>query len=158
MISNEHTKKENPIVSIIMPVYNAQEFLSEAIESVLNQTFTDWEMIIVDEPTTTDSTDDIIRHYMESDERIRLIINEEKLGISKSLNVALDASRGTYIVRMDADDISLPNRLEEQVKYMERNPDVGISGCDYDVMGENWKSNLLINDEDIKSDLLFLFR
>ena len=138
-----------------MPVYNAEEYICEAIESIVNQTLQDWELIIVDEPTTTDSTDDIVRRFMENDSRIKLIINKERLGISKSLNVAIEASKGKYIVRMDADDISLPNRLQEQVNYMDANPDIGISGCDFQVQGEQWESNLLYDENDIKADLLF---
>lgn len=142
-------------LSIIMPVYNASKYIDEAIESIQNQTFTDWELIIVNEPTTTDNTNDIVTSYMEQDDRIRLIINAEQLGIARSLNIALDNATGELIARMDADDIALPERFAEQVKYMENNPEVGISGCDYDVVGEKWKSNLVTNEEDIRSDLLF---
>lgn len=144
-----------PKVSIIMPVYNASEYILEAIESVQRQTFRNWELIIVDEPTTTDATGQIVRQVAISDSRIRYVVNKEKLGISKSLNAALDIARGEYIARMDADDICLPNRIEEQVLYMEANPDIGICGCDYEVRGESWTSNLITDEDDIKSDLLF---
>lgn len=144
-----------PIVSIIMPVYNAEQYIEEAIDSILNQTMSDWEMIIVNEATTTDSTNDIVTRYMKKDARIKLVSNERKLGISKSLNVGLRLAEGKYVARMDADDISLPNRLEEQVRYMDEHPEIGISGCDYEVQGESWNSNLLVDEDEIKADLLF---
>lgn len=144
-----------PIVSVVMPVYNAEQYIEEAIRSIENQTMTDWELIIVNEPTSTDATNDIVKKYMDRDARIKLVINETRLGISKSLNVGLKISEGKYIARMDADDISLPSRLREQVYFMENHPDIGISGCDYVVEGESWKSDLLLDDEEIKADLLF---
>lgn len=144
-----------PKVSIIMPVYNAAEYILEAIESVQRQTFGDWELIIVDEPTTTDATGQIVKQAAINDLRIKYIVNKEKLGISKSLNVALDIAKGEYIARMDADDICLPGRIEEQVLYMEYNPDIGICGCDFEVKGESWTSNLITDEDDIKADLLF---
>lgn len=144
-----------PLVSIVMPVYNAEQYISEAIDSIINQSMPDWELIIINEPTTTDLTNEIVKRYIEKDNRIKLIVNKSRLGISKSLNVGLRLAKGKYIARMDADDISLQNRLEEQVKYMEAHPEIGISGCDYEVKGESWKSNLLVDEEEIKADLLF---
>ena len=144
-----------PVVSIVMPAFNAEQYIEEAIRSIENQTMTDWEMIIINEPTSTDATNDIIKKYMDQDTRIKLVINETKLGISKSLNVGLRMSVGKYIARMDADDISLPSRLREQVYFMENHPDIGISGCDYVVQGESWKSDLLLDEEEIRADLLF---
>lgn len=142
-------------VSIIMPVYNAGKYIDEAIQSILGQSFTDWELIIVSEPNNQDNTIEIIEEYKKNDSRIVLIVNQEQLGISKSLNVGLAAAMGEFILRMDADDISLPERIEKQVKYMEMNPEIGISGTDYYVQGEDWKSNLITASDQIVSDLLF---
>ena len=108
-----------------MPVYNEEKYLEEAIESILTQTFTDFELIIVNDGST-DSSLETIKRY--NDRRIKLINNSKNLGITKSLNIALKEAKGKYIARQDADDVSLPNRLEEQLKYFEANLEVGVVG------------------------------
>ena len=108
-----------------MPVYNEEKYLEEAIESILTQTFTDFELIIVNDGST-DSSLETIKRY--NDRRIKLINNSKNLGIAKSLNIALKEAKGKYIARQDADDVSLPNRLEEQLKYLEANLEVGVVG------------------------------
>lgn len=113
-------------ISVVMPTYNTPVgILKEATESILGQTFRDFEFIIVDDGSTNDP-----RSYLEglADERIRLIRNPENIGITKSLNIGFSAARGKYIARMDADDISLPERLEKQLAFMERHPDVIVCG------------------------------
>ena len=101
-----------PGVSVVMPAYNAEKYLREAIDSILAQTYTDFELIIINDGST-DSTKEVIHSY--SDPRIIYIENERNSGICITLNKGLDASRGRYIVRMDSDDISVPERLEVQV-------------------------------------------
>lgn len=118
----------NSLVSIVMATYNESiEYLEQAIASILNQTYKNIELIIVD-----DSTDLTIVQYLdkiiEKDTRIKLIRNNSKLGFVKSLNKGLIASSGKYIARMDSDDISMPERILEQVSYMEKNPQVDILG------------------------------
>ena len=115
----------NPKISIIMSVYNGEKYLREAIESILNQTFADFEFIIVNDGST-DSSLEIIQSY--HDDRIRVINNEINIGLTKSLNKAIGEARGEYIARQDADDISLPNRFEEQLKYFEQYPEVVLLG------------------------------
>jgi glycosyltransferase involved in cell wall biosynthesis len=112
-------------VSVLMPVYNSERFLREAVDSILNQTFRDFEFIIVDDGST-DGTGDILGSY--TDPRIRIIHNGTNLGITASLNKGLDTARGEYIARMDHDDISEPERLAKQVAYMDENPNVVASG------------------------------
>jgi glycosyltransferase involved in cell wall biosynthesis len=107
-----------------MSVYNGERYLREAIDSILNQTFRDFEFIIVDDGST-DSSPEIIRAY--DDERIRLIRNERNVGLTASLNEGLDQSRGEYVARMDCDDVSLPERLARQVAFMDARPGVGAS-------------------------------
>ncbi len=106
-----------------MPVYNGEYYLREAIESILNQTFTDFEVLIINDGST-DNTQKIVDSY--SDPRIVRIKNEKNIGITISLNRGLAAARGKFIARMDADDISLPNRLEKQVSFLEKNKEVGV--------------------------------
>ena len=114
-----------PLVTILMPVHNGAEFLTEAIDSMLRQSLKDFEFLIVDD-ASTDSSASIVQGY--SDPRIRLIQSPERLKLSGALNLGLDQAQGRYIARMDADDISLPKRLERQVKFLEENPDIGLCG------------------------------
>jgi glycosyltransferase involved in cell wall biosynthesis len=105
-----------------MPVYNAELYLRESIESVLKQTFGDFEFIIINDGST-DQTDKIIRSY--NDRRISYLKNDENLKLIQTLNKGIDAAQGDYIARMDADDICMPYRLETQYKYMQLNPEIG---------------------------------
>ena len=115
---------KEPIVTVLLPAYNAEKYIRESIDSILDQTFTDFELLIINDGST-DKTEEIILSY--NDSRIRYIKNEMNLKLIKSLNKGIDLSRGKYIARMDADDISLPNRLKEQVEFMENHND--ISAC-----------------------------
>jgi glycosyltransferase involved in cell wall biosynthesis len=122
-----------PMVSVVMPVYNAEVFLRPAIESILDQTFKDFECLIVDD-ASTDSSPRIIQEYAQRDPRIRVWRNMENLRISRSLNRGIEQARGRYIARMDGDDVAVPGRLEKQVAYMEAHPEVGISGGTMKIM------------------------
>ena len=115
--------KNNPLVTVLMPVYNAEKYLSKAIESILSQTFVDFEFIIIND-ASTDSSEEIILSY--TDTRVRYLKNEQNLSVAKTLNKGIQSAQGKYIVRMDADDISVPNRLELQVGYLEENPSVDV--------------------------------
>lgn len=108
-----------------MSVYNGEQYLQEAIESILNQTYSDFELIIIDD-ASTDSTPQIIQSYR--DPRIRVIRNNENLGLTKSLNKGLTLAKGEYVARMDADDISLPERFEKQVAFLDSHPEVAVVG------------------------------
>ena len=110
-----------------MPVYNGERFLAEAIESILTQTFTDFELIIVDDGST-DGSAEIIRSFAERDARIRLIQHRENLGISSACNTGIAEARGKYIAGMDSDDISLPDRLQKQLDILESNAEIGGVG------------------------------
>ena len=120
-------RKKRPLVSVIIPAYNAEKYLSQAIESILNQTFRDFELIIIDD-CSTDNTWQVIDKYHKADKRVVVSRNKKNLKLSRTLNKAIKVSKGKYIARMDADDISFPDRLEKQVKFMEANLEVGISG------------------------------
>ncbi len=116
----------NPIVSVIMPVHGAQPFINEAIESVLGQTFTDFELIIVSEPDTEPEALKKIEGYRNP--RIIHQMNLEQIGLERSLNLALDMARGEYIARLDSDDKSVRTRLEKQCHYLGEHADVAILG------------------------------
>lgn len=117
-----------PDISVIMSVYNGEAYLKEAIESVINQTFENWELIIIND-CSTDATADILSDYAKKDERIKVHTNEVNLRLPSSLNKAISLSKGKYIARMDADDICLPDRLEKQFSFMEANEDIALSSC-----------------------------
>lgn len=133
---------QKPKISVLMPAYNAEKYIAEAIESILNQTFNDFEFIIVDD-ASTDQTQKIIERYKKKDKRIIYIKNKLNQGVCKSLNIGIERAKGRYVVRMDADDWSFPNRLKLQYDFMEKNPSIGISGGTMEVCDENMK---LINN------------
>lgn len=117
-----------PEISVIMSVYNGETYLREAIESVIGQTFADWELIVIND-CSTDSTGEILADLAARDSRIKVHTNEVNLKLPTSLNKAISLSCGKYIARMDADDICLPDRLEKQYTFMENNSDVALSSC-----------------------------
>lgn len=117
-----------PDISVIMSVYNGETYLAEAIESVRNQTFKNWELIIIND-CSTDSTGEILAAFAAKDERIKVHPNEVNLKLPSSLNRAISLCTGKYIARMDADDICLPDRLEKQYRFMEEHTDVALSSC-----------------------------
>lgn len=115
----------SPLVSVVMPAYNAAIFLAEAIDSILSQSYTNFEFIILNDGSV-DETAAIVKSY--PDKRIQFINFEENRGLPFVLNAGLKHAKGKYIVRMDADDIALEGRIEKQVQFMEANPEVGVSG------------------------------
>jgi glycosyltransferase involved in cell wall biosynthesis len=121
------------IVQILMPVYNAERFLAEAIESVLNQTFDDFELLIINDGSS-DKSEEVILSF--SDPRIRYLKNDSNLKLIKTLNKGIQLSAGKYIVRMDADDICHPERIQKQFEFMESNPEIGICGSWFEAFGE----------------------
>jgi glycosyltransferase involved in cell wall biosynthesis len=128
---------KNPKVTVLMPVYNGEKYLREAIESILNQTFIDFEFLIINDGST-DRSVEIIESY--SDPRIRLVHNERNMKLIATLNKGLELARGEYIARMDCDDISLPERLAKQVAFMDANPEVGVLGTAFQTIDSYGKS------------------
>ena len=119
---------KTPEISLIMSVYNGEDYLADAVESVLNQTFDNFELIVIND-CSTDSTIDILNKYADSDPRVKVYTNEVNLRLPSSLNKAMTYCKGKYIARMDADDICLPERLERQYEFMESHPQVALSSC-----------------------------
>lgn len=122
-----------------MPVYNSEQYVTQAIESILNQTYKKFEFIIVDD-ASTDSTFKILGDFKKKDKRITLIKNNENLGVTKSLNKAVAKSLGKYIIRMDADDWSYPQRFHLQLELMESHPNVVVSGSYIEVCDSKLKT------------------
>ena len=120
----------NPTISVIMSVYNtSSDYLHEAIRSVLQQSYDDFEFIIIDD-NSNEETKKVIGSYL-FDERIRLYENHDNLGLTKNLNKAISLSKGTYIARMDSDDVCERKRFERQLQFMAKNPDIVVLGTYY---------------------------
>ena len=122
-----------PLITVLMAVYDGEKCLTRTIGSILNQTFTDFEFLIVND-CSTDRTVDVIQSY--DDERIRVHNSKTNMGQTKSLNVGLDLAKAKYIARMDADDYSLPERLEKQYRYITRHPEYSVVSTDCLVIDE----------------------
>ncbi|MDX6478338.1 MAG: hypothetical protein QOG29_925 [Gaiellaceae bacterium] len=118
----------HPAVTVLMAVYNGERHLEESIGSVFAQTFEDFEFLVVDDGSTDATTQILAQH---ADSRLRVLRNERNLGLIKSLNRGLAESRGRYVARQDADDISEPERLERQAAFLDVNPDVAILASSY---------------------------
>ncbi len=118
---------KSPLVSVLMPAYNAERYISQSIESILNQSYKEFIFIILDD-ASTDGTLNIIKKYEKADNRIRVIQNKKNSYIAACRNTLILSAKTKYIAWQDADDISMPDRLKVQVDYMEHNPDVGIVG------------------------------
>lgn len=122
----------SPIISVVIPAYNAEHTLCEAIESILEQTFQHFEIIVIDD-CSTDDTYSLMENYAKLDSRVRIYRNDKNLGIAGNRNKGLSIVCGKYLVWQDADDISYPKRLAVQLNFMEENPSVGIVGGDMDI-------------------------
>src|SRR5690625_145630 len=111
------TPMKQPLISVITPAYNAERFIGETIESVLQQTYKNWEMIIVDD-CSTDATVEIVQQYVEQDERVRLIQLKENSGSAIARNTAMDHARGDFFAFLDSDDLWYPEKLDKQLTFM----------------------------------------
>jgi glycosyltransferase involved in cell wall biosynthesis len=134
-MNSETTSRPMPTASVVLPAYNSERFLREALDSVLAQSFRDFELIVIDD-CSRDGTWNIIQEYAARDPRDVPLRNERNLNLARSLNRGIAAARGRYIVRMDHDDISVPHRLEAQIAFLEAHPEVGIVGSTMEIMDE----------------------
>jgi glycosyltransferase involved in cell wall biosynthesis len=142
-----------PKITVLLPFYNAEKYLAEAIESILSQTYRDFELLLIDDGST-DGSVAIVQGF--SDARIRLEKNGKNLGLVKTLNRGLDLASGELIARMDADDISVPNRLDLQVRFMDANPEITVLGGAYETIED--PPRLIshpLSPSDIRRELLF---
>jgi glycosyltransferase involved in cell wall biosynthesis len=140
---------DGPVVSVCMPAYNCQRYVAEAIESILGQTFRDFEFLIIDDGST-DGSLPILRRYAARDPRIRLT-SRPNLGVPATLKELVDQSRGEFIARMDADDIAFPERFEKQVNYLRAHSDCVVVGCrvwETDAEGDSVREYFTLADHD----------
>lgn len=138
----------NSLVSIIIPSYNSYDFIHKTIDSVINQTYPNWEMIIVDD-VSPDNSNEIIEEYIRKDDRIKLIMLEKNSGPAVARNRAIEEARGRYIAFLDADDLWKPEKLEKQIKFMQEK-DCALSYSAYETMSEDGvKLNTVISPPNI---------
>jgi glycosyltransferase involved in cell wall biosynthesis len=142
-----------PAISVILPVFNARHTVGEAIESILRQTFSDFELIVVDD-ASTDNSAQIIQSY--DDPRIVYLRNDVNLHVAETLNRGMSNSRGKYVARMDSDDISLPNRFAKQYEFLESHPEISICGTFAEIFGERTgRITLPIEPDELRCALIF---
>lgn len=148
--------QNNPLVSVVMPVLNTEKYVAKAVESILSQNYTHFEFIIIDDGST-DNTGKILESFC--DPRISIIKNKKSQGVALSLNLGLSCAKGEFIIRQDADDISLPNRIKKQLSYLVDHPDIGVLGSWFQYIDNdgNYISKGCRNRENyqLKWDLLF---
>ncbi len=138
-----------PKISVLFPTYNTrEEYLREAIESVLRQTFADFEFIILDDCSPDPNVEAVVKSY--ADPRIRFYKNEQNMGISRTRNKLIELARGEYLAVMDHDDVSLPERFEKEAAYLDANPDVGVVSCKAEQFPHGGLTKNPENDKDIK--------
>ena len=148
----------SPKVTVLIPVYNRKKYVAAAIESVLGQSFTDFELLLIDDGST-DGSVEIMRTYT-TDPRVRLVCNEHNLGIPKTRNRGIDLARGEYVAMLDSDDWAYPRRLEKQVAFLDRHRDVAVVGAWVTEMDEKGRSLrrvkiLPVSPGELQSRLLF---
>lgn len=143
----------NNKVTVLMPVYNGGKYLAKSIQSIFDQTYKNFELLIINDGSS-DNGEKIIKNF--KDYRIRYLKNASNLGLIKTLNIGIDESNSEYIARMDQDDISLPRRLEKQIKFMDDNPEIGVAGSWAKMFGDiNYVNKHYAEHEELKAHLLF---
>lgn len=140
-----------PLVSVILPAYNAEAWIKESVQSILQQTYVNFELIIINDGST-DRTASILNTFQ--DERIK-IIHQKNHGLAASLNIAIPYCSGKYIARMDADDICLPDRLKKQVDFLESNSDYGLIGANAEMIGYNGEHDGYFNHPLLSAQLKY---
>lgn len=153
---NERDMK-TPSISVVIPVYNGERHLAEALDSIISQTLMDWECLIINEFGSNDASAAIAQKYSKQDSRFRLVQNEQKLGLAASLNKGIQLARGTYIARLDADDLARSDRFEKQRTFMEAHPEVVVCGSWQHHFGQDtdWIHKCPENPDQCKANLLF---
>lgn len=140
-----------PKISVLMPVFNCRQYIEDSVNSILNQTFSDFEFLIIDD-SSTDGTFEYLKSL--TDPRITLIRKPQNTGYTVSLNIGLKMAKGKYIARMDGDDISLSDRFAKQVTFMDANPDIIVCGGGYEAIGSDFKFIPKTSNEDIVLEMM----
>ena len=150
----------SPLLTVLMPVYNAKKFLDESIGSILNQTYSNFELLILDD-ASTDNSLKIIRTHAKEDKRIKILVNKTNQGEAKCRNRLLKTSKTEFIAWMDADDISLEDRLQKQMDFLKQNHNIDAVGVQYSAFGSSgnlsadFTSGCSLSDIEIKTNFIF---
>ena len=150
----------SPLLTVLMPVYNAEKFLDESVGSILNQTYSNFELLILDD-ASTDNSLKIIRAHAKEDKRIKILVNKTNQKQAKCRNRLLKTSKTEFIAWMDADDISLVHRLQTQMDFLKQNPDTDAVGIQYSTFGSSgnlpndFTSHFSLSDIEIKTNFIF---
>lgn len=146
---------DHPLVSVLMPVYNVSRYIKEALDSILNQSYSNLEIVVVDD-CSTDDTLQIVSEMALNDFRIKVYENKVNIKIAKTLNIAYEKSNGDYILRMDGDDISDCHRIEIKLNFLKENPEIDIVGCSINTIRENgsFVSRTMMLSEDVHLNAL----
>ncbi len=146
---------KQPLVSVIMGVYNAENRVSDCIESIIKQTYENWEFVICDD-CSTDHTYQILRQYQQKDDRIKIIRNKKNMKLAESLNHCLKEAKGIYVARMDDDDIAMPERFEKQVIFLNENPEYAVVGSNAQISdGQKITGIRYCKEHPEKTDVLY---
>lgn len=146
----------NPLISVILPVYNAAKYVAVAIESILQQTYVNFELIIIDD-SSSDNSATIIQYYAATDKRIKLMWNKENCGVAACLNRAVIKALGQYLARMDADDRADPERLARQLAFLVANPQIGVVGSWYNVYDDSLQQLQYSERKPLQHDLINIY-
>jgi glycosyltransferase involved in cell wall biosynthesis len=128
----------NPLISVITPVYNREKYITESIDSILNQTYQNFELILIDD-CSTDRTNEILNNFLKKDSRVKLLKNKKNIGPTNSFNKGLLISKGEYIAKMDSDDISIKNRFEKQIDFFNKCINLDVLGTGAIIIDETGK-------------------
>ena len=137
---------ERPLISVLMGAYNCASTIEEAVDCILRQTYTNWELIICDD-NSSDNTYDVLRSLAEKDSRIIVLKNEKNLTLAPTLNRCLAVAKGTYIARMDGDDVCSEVRFEKEIEYLQQNPQIALVSCHMEVYDENGSFGVIKHKE-----------
>jgi glycosyltransferase, family 2 len=146
-----------PKVTVLLPVYNSDKYIRESIDSIISQSFTDWDMLILNEYGSSAACTSIVKEYEQKDSRIKVIQNSKRLGLAESLNLGMREAKGEYIARMDADDISRSDRFAKQVEFLDSHPNVAVVGSYQHHFGVDidWIHAPATSPEQCKSNTVF---
>lgn len=146
-----------PKVTVLLPVYNSDKYIRESIDSIIAQSFTDWDMLILNEYGSSAACTSIVKEYEQKDSRIKVIQNSKRLGLAESLNLGMREAKGEYIARMDADDISRSDRFAKQVEFLDSHPNVAVVGSYQHHFGVDidWIHAPATSPEQCKSNAVF---
>ena len=148
-------KSSMPLLTVLMPVYNAEKFLDESIGSILSQTYTDFEFLILDDGSTDNSLK-IIKTYAKEDKRIKVLVNNKNQKTAKSRNILIQKTTTEFVAWMDADDISVPHWLQTQIDFLKQNPNIDVVSCHLQFFGgREFILKRVLLDYQIKSTFLF---